>query len=287
MLRHRDVLIKRSGRIRVGGVIQTEIIQADVSDDLLKVQLIEHIQTRFTHHRPACVWSVTFIAYLKQYFPAISDRTPTLSIVIIGYVQTKLSRKFSVTSWMSPAAWDQVSCGLYSNGDFLSYMDRANNPSMPGWCMLPIFGEVGLNNDGRLAAKRDCKVTYLSRFICRATLSFLTVCNWRFPYSVRTKPPEPEKDLKDLRGKRSDNNLRPPNRINILDLALRGPCRAISFYHRIEGFLCWIIHELCIHALGGVGAAHFPATAPCGQKRKFGDRLPCLQSRPQVAHRRL
>jgi hypothetical protein len=67
---------------------------------------------------------------------------------------------------------------------------------------------------------------YLSRFICRATLSFLTVCNWRSPYSGRTKPPEPEKDLKNLRGKRSDNNLQPPNRISILDLAL---CRAISF----------------------------------------------------------
>jgi hypothetical protein len=61
-------------------------------------------------------------------------------------------------SWMSSAAWDPVSCGLYTNGEFLSYMDRANNPSMPGWCMLPIFGEVGLNNDGRLGAKRDRKV---------------------------------------------------------------------------------------------------------------------------------
>jgi hypothetical protein len=32
-----------------------DFIQADVSYDSLKLQLIEHIQTPFTHHRPACV----------------------------------------------------------------------------------------------------------------------------------------------------------------------------------------------------------------------------------------
>jgi hypothetical protein len=76
-------------------------------------------------------------------------------------------------SWISSAGWDPVSGGLYSNGEFLSYMDRANNPSMPGWCMLPISGEVGLNNDGRLAAKRDREV-----FV-------MLSCDPFFPYSMQ------------------------------------------------------------------------------------------------------
>jgi hypothetical protein len=51
-------------------------------------------------------------------------------------------------------------------------------------------------------------------FICRATLSFLTVCNWYFPYRGRAKPPEPEKELSE---KRADNNPQPLNMIRKLD----------------------------------------------------------------------
>jgi hypothetical protein len=73
-------------------------------------------------------------------------------------------------SWMSSAAWDPVSGGLYSNGEFLSYMDSANNPSMPCLCMLPILGEVGLKNDGHLAAKRDREVFVTFYLSCDPSL---------------------------------------------------------------------------------------------------------------------
>ena len=135
-----------------------DFIQAEVSDDSSKLRLIEFIRTRLTHNRPACVRSVTVFADLNQYLSAVSDETPTVSIAIVGCIQTKPSRKTTMKSWLSSAAWDPVSGGLYSNLDFLSNMDRANNPSVPGWCMLPIFGELGLNNDGRLAARSDRKV---------------------------------------------------------------------------------------------------------------------------------
>jgi hypothetical protein len=69
-----------------------------------------------------------------------------------------------MTSWMSSVASDPVSGCLYSNSELLIYMDRANNPSLPGWCMLPIIGKVGLNNDGCLAAKRDREVFVMFHF---------------------------------------------------------------------------------------------------------------------------
>ena len=136
-----------------------DFVQAEVSDDSSKLRLIEFIRTRLTHNRPACVRSVTVFADLNQYLSAVSDENPTVSIAIVGYIQTNSSRKTTMKSWLSSAAWDPVSGGLYSNLDFLSNMDRANNPSVPGWCMLPIFGELGLNNDGRLAARSDRKVS--------------------------------------------------------------------------------------------------------------------------------
>ena len=152
-----------------------DLIQADVSDDTSNLQLIEHIKTRFTHHRPACVLTVTVFVDLNQYLSTISNENPVVSIAIVGYVQTNPSRMFTIKSWISSAAWDPVSGGLYSNGEFLSYMDRANNLSMPGWCILPIYGEVGLYNDGPLAAKRDHEVFVM----------FHLSCDPFFPYSMQ------------------------------------------------------------------------------------------------------
>jgi hypothetical protein len=203
-----------------------DFIQADVSNDLWKFQLIEHIRTRFTHHRPACVQTVTVFANLNQYSSAVSDETPAVSITIVGYVQGKSSRISTMKSWMSSAAWDPVCGGLYSNGEFLSYMDLANNPSMPGRCMRPIFGEVGLNNDCRLGAKRDREVFVM--FHC-ATLSFLTVCSRCFPCRGRAMPPDRKKELSE---KRADNNPRPPNTIRKLDPTPRSSCHAIPFFRR-------------------------------------------------------
>jgi hypothetical protein len=48
-------------------------------------------------------------------------------------------------------------------------MERADDPSMPGWCKLPIFGELGLNNQGRIAASNARKVFahFQDRFLVR------------------------------------------------------------------------------------------------------------------------
>ena len=92
-----------------------DFVQAEVSDDSSKLRLIEFIRTRLTHNRPACVRSVTVFADLNQYLSAVSDETPTVSIAIVGYIQTKPSRKTTMKSWLSSAAWDPVSGGLYSD----------------------------------------------------------------------------------------------------------------------------------------------------------------------------
>jgi hypothetical protein len=79
-----------------------DFIQADVSDDSSKLQLIEHIQTQFTHHRLACVWTVTVFADLNQYLFAVSKENPTFSFKIVGYVQTNRSRLSAAESLPSP-----------------------------------------------------------------------------------------------------------------------------------------------------------------------------------------
>ena len=123
---------------------------------------------------------------------------------------------------MSSAAWDPVSGGLYSNGEFLSCMDRANNPSMPGLCMLSILGEVGLKNDGHLAAKRDCEVFVTFYLSCDPSLQPMFPLQ-RTGEAKAAKPPEQEKKLSK---KRADNSQRPANTIRKLDPAPRGPCRS-------------------------------------------------------------
>ena len=120
-------------------------------------KLIEHFQTRTSSERPLCVRSVTFFADLDQLVLDAPDETRTISILIIGYVQTKPSRKFAMTNWIKSANWEPIPGGLFSNCEFLNYMDYAQNPSK-SWYELPIFGEVGLNNQGRIAEKGDRKV---------------------------------------------------------------------------------------------------------------------------------
>jgi hypothetical protein len=89
------------------------LIQADVSHDSSKLQLNEHIRTQFTPHRPAYVLSVTVFADLNQYLSAASDKTPAVSIAIVGYVQTKSSRK-TMKSWMSDRLWPASASGIHS-----------------------------------------------------------------------------------------------------------------------------------------------------------------------------
>jgi hypothetical protein len=157
-------------------------IRADVSHggfDQNKQQLIQHLQTRTAHARPRCVQSITISADLTTFISARPDVTPTVSIVIVGYVQTKSCREFTMTNWLRDATWNPVSGGLCSNSEFLADMERADDPSMPGWCKLPIFGELGLNNQGRIAASNKRKVfahfQQVSRSISCAVLTLLCV----------------------------------------------------------------------------------------------------------------
>lgn len=141
-----------------------ECIRADVLDGSLddrKEQLIGFLRTRTAHNRPFCVRSVTIFADLNQFVSAQPGEIPTdsnLSIPIVGYVQTNKSRTLAMTTWLPTATWNPVSGGLHSDSKFLADLDRANNPTMPGWCNLPIFGELGLNNQGRIAASKERKV---------------------------------------------------------------------------------------------------------------------------------
>jgi hypothetical protein len=138
-----------------------DTFRADVSHggfDQNKQQLIQHFQTRTAHDMPQCVQSITISADLTAFISARPDVTPTVSIAIVGYVQTKKSRTFAINSWIPSATWNPVSGGLCSNSEFLADMKGADDPSMPGWCKLPIFGTLGLNNQGRNAAKNERKV---------------------------------------------------------------------------------------------------------------------------------
>ena len=147
-------------------------IRADAfhgGSDEKKQQLIQHFQTRTTHDRPRCVNSITIFADLTEFISARPDVSPTVSIAIVGYVQTKPSRTSAMKSWIPSATWNPVSGGLCSNSEFLADMKRADDPSMPGWCKLPISGELGLNNQGRNAASNERKVFahFQDRFLVR------------------------------------------------------------------------------------------------------------------------
>ena len=125
-------------------------IRADVSHggfDQKKQQLIQHFQTRTAHDMPQCVQSITIFADLTEFISARPDVSPTVSIAIVGYVQTKPSRTSAMKSWIPSATWNPVSGGLCSNSEFLADMKRADDPSMPGWYKLPIFGGLGLNTE--------------------------------------------------------------------------------------------------------------------------------------------
>jgi hypothetical protein len=62
-------------------------------------KLIEHFWTRTSSERPLCVSSVTVFACLEQLVLEAPGETRTISISIIGYIQTKQSRTFTMTNW--------------------------------------------------------------------------------------------------------------------------------------------------------------------------------------------
>jgi hypothetical protein len=104
-----------------------DTVQADFSglDSLgeRRQKLIEHFRTRTSLERPLCVRSVTVFADLEQLVFEAPDETRTISILIIGYVQTKQSRTFTMTNWIKSANWEPITGGLFSNCEFLNYLD--------------------------------------------------------------------------------------------------------------------------------------------------------------------
>ena len=105
-----------------------DAIQADVlagEFEARKRRLIEHFRTRTAPDLSRCVLSITIFADLKPLVLAQPQpfETPTVSISIIGYVQTNPSRKATIFKWIPSATWGPVPGGLYSNGDFRADMD--------------------------------------------------------------------------------------------------------------------------------------------------------------------
>ena len=66
-------------------------------------KLIEHFRTRTSSGIPPCVRSVTIFADLHQLVLDAPHETRSISITIIGYVQTKQSRTSTMTSWIRDA----------------------------------------------------------------------------------------------------------------------------------------------------------------------------------------
>ena len=99
--------------------IQAEVLACEFEER--KRKLIEHFRTRTTNDRPICVRSITIFVDLRPLvldLLALPNENPTVSIVIIGYVQTKPSLKFTMTKWIPSATWEPVSGRLCRNGEF-------------------------------------------------------------------------------------------------------------------------------------------------------------------------
>ena len=111
-------------------IVQADILNTNFSER--KQQLIEHFQTRTTPRRPASVKSLVIFANLHEYINAEPEEIQTISIEIIGYVQSKSSRKWTMTNWIPSATWEPVPGGLCSSSGFQADMDRANNEKSPG-----------------------------------------------------------------------------------------------------------------------------------------------------------
>ena len=171
--------------------IQADVLAGEFEDR--KRRLIEHFRTRTTPDRPICVLSVTIIAYLKPLILALPNENPTVSIAIIGHVQTKPSRPIAMTKWIPSATWEPVSSGLCSNVEFLADMDRPNDLTL-SWYKLPIFGELGLNNLGSIAARDKRKESLLSRSSILIQCRLVTVV---FVCRGKPQPIRPRKELSE------------------------------------------------------------------------------------------
>ena len=125
--------------------------------------LTEHLQTRLGHRKPRSVHSVTVFCDFKYALLPLTDVSPLIPIPIIGYVQSRNCTVYAMTQWLPDAAWAPVPGGLADHPDFLRYMSLVENTAGP-WFKLSVFGELGLNNAGRRAARENRKV-FLKPFI--------------------------------------------------------------------------------------------------------------------------
>ena len=75
----------------------------------------------------------------------------------------KMLEKINTIIWFPDAKWAPVPGGLADHPDFLRYMSLVENTAGP-WFKLSVFGELGLNNAGRRAARENRKV-FLKPFI--------------------------------------------------------------------------------------------------------------------------
>ena len=119
--------------------------------------LTEHLRTRLGHRKPHAVHSVTVFCDFKSVLLPSTDVSPLISIPIIGYVQSQSSTAYAMTEWFPDATWAPVPGGLADHPDFLRYMSLVENTAGP-WFKLSVFGELGLNNAGRRAARENRKV---------------------------------------------------------------------------------------------------------------------------------
>ena len=96
--------------------------------------------------------------------------------------------------------------GLADNPDFLRYMSLVENTAGP-WFKLSVFGELGLNNAGRRAARENRKVFFKPFIHILARPSdCISSCRWR------RKPPERNAELIDeqRKNKLGPRMTRPP-----------------------------------------------------------------------------
>ena len=144
--------------------LQTDILGVHgVSTDEKKTLLVEHLQTRLGHLRPRAVLSVTVFCDFEMVFRLPPDGSSLISIPIVGFVQSESRTALTMTQWFPDAKWAPVPGGLADHPDFLRYMSLVENTAGP-WFKLSVFGELGLNNAGRRAARENRKV-FLKPFI--------------------------------------------------------------------------------------------------------------------------
>ena len=138
--------------------IQTNLLgEEEVSTDEKKLLLTEHLRTLLGHNRPQAVSSVTVFWDFSLILVPSPGIGPLISVPIVDFVQSQNRTVYTMISWFPDAKWEPVLGGLADHPDFLRYMSLVENTAGPCF-KLSVFGELGLNNRGHLAARENRKV---------------------------------------------------------------------------------------------------------------------------------